>query len=170
VTITAPVRVSGPRERRFDGLVRTHAGAINSYLRRRMYPLSLGEADDLLAETLIIVWRRLEDLPSGAELPWMLGVARRVLANAQRAQRRRSPRESSGKVSFQPAAEDAVLADEALARALASLSIDERDILLAAVWDGLSNSDIAVLYGISTNAAAIRLSRARERFLQVYTN
>lgn len=155
---------------RFDALVRAHAVAISNYLRRRIYPLSPSDVDDLLAETLIIVWRRIDDLPADAELPWMLGVARRVLANAHRSQRRRLPRESVAAPLSQSAAEDVVLADEALARALAALSEDERDILLASVWDGLSYADIAVAYKITPNAAAIRLSRSREKFLQAYTD
>jgi RNA polymerase sigma-70 factor, ECF subfamily len=168
VTIISPVRPPVARTTHFDELVRAHAGAISSYLRRRIYPLPASDVDDLLAETLLIVWRRLDDIPQDAELPWMLGVARRVLANAQRSQRRRLPRESVAAPLSQSSAEDVILADAALASALAALSTDERDILLASVWDGLSYGDIAVLYNITPNAAAIRLSRSREKFLQAY--
>jgi RNA polymerase sigma-70 factor (ECF subfamily) len=133
-----------------------------------VYPLSQSDVEDLLAETLIVVWRRLDDLPEDAELAWMIGVARHVLANARRSQHRRLRREASGFVRFQPAAESVVLADDSLNRALATLAPDERDILLACVWDGLSSEDIAVAYDITTNAAAVRLSRSREKFLQAY--
>ena len=31
-------------------------------------------------------------------------------------------------------------------------------------WDGLSSAQIGTILGITTNAAAVRLSRAQERF------
>ena len=169
MSVATRERAAKPRTEHFDEVVHIHAGAINNYIKRRIYPLPVTDADDILAETLIVVWRRLDDIPTGAELPWMLGVARRVLANARRSQHRRLRRESGSLEIPQPGAEAIVLADEALNRALRSLSTDERDILLDSVWDGLSNSDIAVLYEITPNAAAIRLSHARTKFLQAYS-
>ena len=36
-----------------------------------------------MAETFLVAWRRLDDVPADA-LPWLYGVARRVLANQRR--------------------------------------------------------------------------------------
>jgi RNA polymerase sigma factor (sigma-70 family) len=167
VTTVLPARAPVPTRTSFDDLVRTHAASVSNYLRRRIYPLPATDLDDLLAETFIVVWKREGDVPQGAQLPWILGVARKVLANAQRTQRRRLPREHQGYTDRAlPPAEDAAVAQDTLDTALAALTGDERDILLAQVWDGLTSSDIAVLYGLTPNAAAIRLSRAREKFIR----
>jgi DNA-directed RNA polymerase specialized sigma24 family protein len=42
------------------------------------------DADDAVAETYAIAWRRQRDIPRSAELGWLIGVTRRVLANARR--------------------------------------------------------------------------------------
>jgi len=156
------------REARFEAVARTHAPAVGSYLRRRIYPLPASDVDDLLAETLVVTWRRFDDLPESAELAWMLGVARRVLANAKRTSQRREARQFGAVHLTNPSAESLVIADLSLATALDALSTDERDILLASIWDGLSVGDLAVLYDVTTNAAALRLSRAKAHFLEAF--
>jgi RNA polymerase sigma-70 factor, ECF subfamily len=65
---------------RFEALFRDHAGAVRVYAARRA---GLGDADDVVAEVFVIAWRRIDDLPEDP-LPWLLGVARRVLANRRR--------------------------------------------------------------------------------------
>lgn len=40
------------------------------------------DAADAVAETFLVAWRRLPEVPSGEEArPWLYGVARRTLAN-----------------------------------------------------------------------------------------
>lgn len=152
-------------EDRFTRLVREHTPAVGNYLRRRLYPLSLADVDDLVEETMLVVWRRLDDVPFDAELPWMLGVARNVLRNARRTRNRRSAVESTLQPhSNEPSAEDRVVADTVVREALESLSDDDREVLLLHVWDGLDTHAIGALLVISTNAAAVRLSRAQRRF------
>src|SRR5918999_3175285 len=48
------------------------------------------DAEDVVAETFLTAWRRLEQMPAGGEARlWLYGVARRALANQQRGERRR---------------------------------------------------------------------------------
>ena len=48
-------------------------------------------AQDAVSETFLVAWRRLADVPTGADtLPWLYGVARRVLANQRRGNQRRA--------------------------------------------------------------------------------
>ena len=49
------------------------------------------DAADLVAETMLTTWRRRRDLPIDTENTrmWMFGIARNVLANYQRGERRR---------------------------------------------------------------------------------
>jgi RNA polymerase sigma-70 factor (ECF subfamily) len=43
------------------------------------------DAADVVAETFLVAWRRLDDVPPGAQARlWLYGVARRQLANQRR--------------------------------------------------------------------------------------
>ena len=117
---------------------------------------------------MIVVWRRLDRVPDDAELPWMLGVARNVLRNARRSKTRRGALEARlVPMSDASSAEDHVIADESVRQALATLSEDDREILLLNAWDGLDTHALGAYFVISTNAAAVRLSRAQQRFREL---
>jgi RNA polymerase sigma-70 factor (ECF subfamily) len=155
-------------EDRFARLVHEHSAAVANYLRRRLYPLTSSDLDDLVEETMLVVWRRLDRVPVDAELPWMLGVARNVLRNARRSKNRRSAFEATLRSSStDPSAEEFVIADVTVREALSSLSDDDREILLLNAWDGLDTHALGVYFVISTNAAAVRLSRAQARFREL---
>ncbi len=155
-------------EVRFARLVHEHSAAVGNYLRRRLYPLTPGDLDDLVEETMLVVWRRLDQVPDDAELPWMLGVARNVLRNARRSKNRRSAFEATLRSSStDPSAEEFVVADVSVREALAAMGDDDREILLLNAWDGLDTHALGVHFVISTNAAAVRLSRAQARFREL---
>ena len=156
------------RERQFRALADEVTPAVGAYLRRRLYPLPPSDLDDLVEEVLLVAWRRLDDVPADARIPWMIGVARNVLRNAVRKHRRVEALESRLRPAEpDAAAEDYVVADEGIREALASLSDDDREALLLHFWDGRSAAEIAVVFGITTNAAAVRLSRAQSRFREL---
>jgi RNA polymerase sigma-70 factor, ECF subfamily len=75
---------AGSREARFTRLYELHLDAVRAYAWRR----SQGLADEIVAETFLVAWRRLEAIPEDA-LPWLIGVARNVRANLRRGDRRR---------------------------------------------------------------------------------
>jgi RNA polymerase sigma-70 factor (ECF subfamily) len=144
--------------------------AVGAYLRRRLYPLGEADLDDLVEEVLLVAWRRFDDIPPDAAIPWMIGVARNVLRNAQRKRRRAAALEDRVRpVGPSAAAEDQVVADEGVRQALAALSDDDREILLLHAWDGRSAADIAAIFHLTPNAAAVRLSRAEARFRRFFT-
>jgi RNA polymerase sigma-70 factor (ECF subfamily) len=72
--------VEPTRNEGFESLFRDHYAAVRGYALRRA-PRDM--APDVVAETFLVAWRRLDDVPADA-LPWLYGVARRVLANARR--------------------------------------------------------------------------------------
>jgi RNA polymerase sigma-70 factor, ECF subfamily len=153
------------RERRFRVIADEATPAVGAYIRRRIYPLNFADVDDLIEEVLIIAWRRLDDIPSGAEVPWLIGVARNVLRNAHRKFRRGEIAASRmTPPHHDSSAEENVIADEGVRIALAALGDDDRDIVLLHAWDGRSVAEIGMILGVTTNAAGVRLSRAQERF------
>jgi RNA polymerase sigma factor (sigma-70 family) len=126
-------------------------------------------AEDVVGETLLVAWKRRRDMPTGVDtLPWLYGVARRVLANQRRAAQRRRRLEGAmaplTRRSVDPD-ETAELAAATRAVVAASQRLGEPDqeVLRLAAWEGLSQRDIAVSLGCSENAAALRLYRARQR-------
>src|SRR2546423_7741391 len=64
------------REERFNRLYEEHFEAVRRYVWRREPSI----ADDVVAETFLVAWRRLDDLPVSAR-PWLIGVARNVRPN-----------------------------------------------------------------------------------------
>jgi RNA polymerase sigma-70 factor, ECF subfamily len=156
---------------RLEVLVADHSAAIANYLRRRLYPLSTEDLDDLVEETFVVLWRRLEDVPTGdSERPWVIGVARHVLHNAHRAHRRRQRHEARLRPTpSSSSAEDEAMADLAGREALDALGEADRDLLRLHFWDNVDVHGLAVVLGISPNAAGTRLSRAKARFLEELT-
>src|SRR5580704_6064903 len=80
---------SADRRRRFETIYAANCGPILGYVLRRTR--NGDDAADVVAETFLTAWRRLDDVPPGDQARlWLYGVARRVLANHQRGERRKS--------------------------------------------------------------------------------
>jgi RNA polymerase sigma-70 factor, ECF subfamily len=152
-----PVLPPAHRQERFERLFDDHYGAVAAYARRRA---ALGDADDVIAETFLTAWRRLEEVPVEAK-PWLLGVARRVLANQRRAAGRRVA--LTDRVAREAQAGLQTPEGRPIVRALAGLSEGDREVLLLAAWDGLSSEEAAIALGCSKAAAQVRLHRAKRR-------
>ena len=145
------------RRSRLEDLFSAHAGAVRAYARRRVDPAA---ADDAVSEVFVIAWRRLEDVPDDA-LPWLLGCARNVLAH----QGRRSRRDHAllDRLATEGDRGSVLGTDRGLARALAQLTGNDRELLLLIAWEGLEPRQAARVLGCSRNALAVRLHRARKR-------
>jgi RNA polymerase sigma factor (sigma-70 family) len=150
---------------RFGGLYRDQGRAILGYALRRVEEPE--DAADVVAETFLVAWRRLDEVPIDARARlWLFGVARRVIANRHRAERRRTrlgerlAESLRAELATQPA--PAGEAAEAL-RAMRELGDDDRELLLLVSWEELSPAEAAKVLGISSLAARSRLHRARRR-------
>lgn len=129
------------------------------------------DAADCVAETLLVVWRRRDDLPSdhASWVPWCFGVARRVLFHHYRSQSRRIALAERLRLtltedrSSHAAAYEAIERDDALARALGSLKEVDRELIGLVAWEGLTIADAATVLGLRPDAARARYSRARAR-------
>ena len=109
-----------------------------------------------------MAWRRLDELPDPV-LPWLYGVARRVLANEYRSQSRQDRLHE--RLAGLAADEDEDLSAERIwvVEALHRLSDADQEVLRLSAWEDLSGADIAAVLNCSNNAAAVRLHRARQR-------
>lgn len=146
---------------RFERLFRDHYAAVVAYVRRRT---STDAVDDVVAETFLVAWRRLEGVPVD-ELPWLLGVARNVLATERRGALRRARlglQLTGGGVEPEVAAAGGRL-DGRLSDALARLGAKDREAVLLIAWDGLSPGEAALALGEAPGTFRVRLHRARAR-------
>lgn len=147
----------------FDALVADVYQPLQRYLLRRTDPET---AADVLGDVLLVLWRRLDDIPSAAALPWCYGVARRCLANALR-QSERQLRLVQRLAAEPPPTEPSL--DPALDEALGLLSARDQELLRLWAWEGLAPSEIATALGISPNAASIRLHRVIKKLRKQLT-
>ncbi|MGI5486279.1 RNA polymerase sigma factor [Microtetraspora malaysiensis] len=150
---------------RFEAVYRRTYEQILGYAVRRCS--SPEDAADVVAETYVIAWRRITELPDGeAGKLWLYGVARRVLANHRRSERRRLTRhtELTDEIEHLYAAPSHHSEQYGVDEAMAMLSDSDRELLALALWEGLDPGEIATVLDCSRNAARIRLHRARKRF------
>ncbi len=146
------------RRRQLEALFVAHAAAVRAYAARRVAP---GDVDDVASDVFVVAWRRLDDLPDDA-LPWLLGCARRIIANRVRGtQRQLALRQRLG--LERPAAVAVPIPDRSLAEAMATLSAADREALILIAWDGLDHTRAALVVGCSPRAFSMRVHRARRR-------
>lgn len=149
------------RRDRFEQLAPALMEPLRRFLARRT---DAATADDVLADTLLVCWRRLDELPD-QPLPWAYAVARNCLANAERGARRQQ-RVAAKVASVDPPRESTPgpgEADHPLVDALGRLRPDDAELLRLWAWEQLAPAEIATVLDITANAASIRLHRAREK-------
>ena len=150
---------------RFDQLYRRYHADVNAYCRRRV---AIDRVDDVVAETFLTAWRRIDDVPDGdAALMWLYRVAYRTVGHQWRTTSRRRRLEERLAVIPEPPNEtpddSAVHSDEVrrVLEAAAHLSDRDAEILRLASWEHLSRAEIAEVLDIDPNAVSQRLHRAR---------
>jgi RNA polymerase sigma-70 factor (ECF subfamily) len=148
------------RRVRLEELFASYSADVLAYARRRT---DVSTADDVLSEVFVVAWRRLEEIPASDPLPWLLACARRVLANHRRGERRRAAFIERLAVEAVTTEGPVELPDRGLARALASISEQDREVLLLVAWEELSAEQAASVIGCSRPTFSVRLHRARKR-------
>lgn len=160
------------REHVFRRLYADHFDAVLGFALRRVDRPE--DAADVTADTFLVVWRRLAHVPPGPEArPWMYGVARRVLANHRRGDRRRSAlgdRLKRELATCVPDSSDQVVQQADVTVAMRQLSGRDQEILELHLWEGLEPREIAEVLGLTAAVVRPRLSRARSRLRAVLGN
>lgn len=150
------------RARRLEHLAATAGPDVLAYLARRVTPME--DAADVYSQVLTITWQKLRVVPTDDReaFGWMLGVARRCLANHRRGLVRRSALSDRLRNELRSAViepDDAAGVDARMA--LDSLPDADRELVTLVYWEGLTCAEAAETLGISASAARKRLERAR---------
>jgi RNA polymerase sigma factor (sigma-70 family) len=106
-------------------------------------------------------------VPGGGDARlWLYGVARRVLANHHRGERRRTQLADRLRADLAAAWRAREYPGElaGISAAFCSLPAADQELLALAAWEGLTTGQIAAVLGCSPNAVRIRRHRARRRF------
>jgi RNA polymerase sigma factor (sigma-70 family) len=149
---------------RLEDLYRAHARDVLAYARRRV---PAEDAYEVVAETFLTAWRRLEVVPERA-LPWLLGVARKVVANQRRSANRRLALVAKiggvgNSANRDPNSSTPSVVGELVLSAMSSLPERQREALMLCYWDDLDPSTAAQVVGCSPRVLSARLYRGRRR-------
>ena len=157
------------RRERFERVAATVYEPLQRYLRRRV---QAADAADALADTLLAVWRRLDEVPDNP-LPWSYGVARRCLANQRRGDSRRlrlvehagTHADASTGPALDPQ-QTTEASDPELIAAFDVLTESEAEIVRLWAWEQLEPREIATSMDMTANAVSVALSRAKRKLAQ----
>jgi RNA polymerase sigma-70 factor (ECF subfamily) len=151
-------------EATFNSIYEKHHGDVLAYFLRR---LDAHEAEEAAAEVFVVAWRRLVDIPAGAEARlWLFGVAHNVLRNRRRAIRRTRrllARLATTSRADPPTPETVVLrrtADRLMLDLLDRLRPIDGEVLRLRLWEEATFDEIAGVLGCSRHAAEQRYRKA----------
>lgn len=135
-----------------------HLDQVRAYCFRRA---DTSLAEEVVSQTFEIAWRRRAEVRM-ASRAWLFGIARRVLANQRRSDRRQ--RDVATRLAEEARSEGEQATDaKPIFEALARLSQLDQEALMLAAWDGLASGEAAQVIGCSPVAFRLRLHRARRR-------
>lgn len=154
-------------ERVFEDFYARYRLHVLAYCTRR---LRGADAADACSEIFLTAWRRRDDLPPTPEaLPYLYGIASRVVSNHRRSLRRRV-RLNSKLLGLGEAREEdpsTVLVrkerDLQVQAAVRRLPPKDREIVMLYAWEDLPRETIARMMGMSKMAVDQRIHRAYQR-------
>ncbi len=156
----------GQHEAAFTDLYQTHYAAVRSYAS---VCVPASEVDDIVADTFLVAWRKVADIPDDWARGWLIGVTRNVVRSRHR-KARRATNFVEQLLDLRPATSTMLDGDDmsiedldVLKTAFAKLKDSDQEILLLSGPYGLPNEEIALALDIKPNAVGVRLHRARAR-------
>lgn len=154
------------RTDQFAGFFREFIPAVRGYVRTMV---AASDVEPVVQATFETAWVKLEAIPLLSERAWLFGVARNHVRNHVRAERRRSSLVEA-LVAMRPVEDTDPFSEGADAVQLAPLLValdqmtdGERELIQLLAWHEMEPAEIAVVLGVSQNAARVRIHRARKR-------
>lgn len=155
----------------FESIYEEHRPRVLAYCMRRTRS---ADAADACSETFLVAWRRLDDIPPPPEtLPYLYGIAGRVLSNQLRALHRRSRLDAKlANLGFAPPADPAVVVfqssrDQEVVAAVGKLKPKDREIVMLYTWEDLPRDAIAEMMGMTRAAIDQRIHRSYQRLARI---
>lgn len=152
---------------KFDRLFEAFESEVRNYCARR---IDHDSVDDAVNDTFAVAWRKIDLAPEGpSALPWLYGVAHRVIQHVWRTNGRTARLATKAKTYVERPTEsidDDIVEDDDRRRVLeASAHLDpvDQEILRLTLWEELPATDASAVLGITPEAARQRASRARSR-------
>lgn len=158
----------GVSESGVEGAFEAYQADVLAYARRRV---AADLADDAVAETFAIAWRRRDEMPE-PPLLWLYGIARGVVSNQRRSEKRRTRLVDRLALEPAPVADDpaGLVSDRiGLAQAFDALDEDDQELLMLVAWEGLGPRQGARVLGCSAGAFRVRVHRARRNLERMLT-
>ena len=161
---------SDPKSR-FELIWKEHRLEVLAYCMRRASGI---DAEDACAETFLVTWRRIGEVPPPPHTRlWLYGTTRRVLANQWRSVSRRTRLEKKlGGLGVSNGLDPALLViqnaeDRAVVEAVRRLRPQDREIVMLDAWEELSREEIAISMGMTRPAVDQRIHRAYRRLARI---
>lgn len=131
------------------------------------------EAADLLSETMATAWRRIDAMPNDSTEArmWLFGIARKVLANAERSAQRGwklADKLRAHLTTATPPDDDQRTIE--VRDAVSRLTPELRELVGLIHWDGFSITDAAGIIGIPASTARTRYQAARKQLARSLTS
>ncbi|WP_433474689.1 RNA polymerase sigma factor [Spirillospora sp. CA-142024] len=153
----------------FGELFRRHAPRLHAYVKRRLGPPL---ADDLVSEAFATAFRQRARFDGRREFgAWLWGIAAKLIARHHRQETRMY--QAFARTGVDPAEDSvadvagdraaAAALGPALAKALASLSAQERDAVLLLAWAEMSYAEIAATLDLPLGTVKAKIHRARNK-------
>jgi RNA polymerase sigma-70 factor, ECF subfamily len=160
---------SSPRQQRFETLYAEHRLQVLAYCTRRIGPV---DGPDACSEVFLTAWRRLDDVPQPPKtLPYLYGIAGRVVSNQHRSSNRRGRLLAKlGAIGVTaPEHVDVIVTgvDREVLSAVNGLKPKDREIVMLYTWEDLSREAIAEIMGMTRAAIDQRIHRSYQRLARV---
>lgn len=150
------------REEHTHIVVEDNSPGLLAYFLRRVD--SPEDAADLLAETLLVIWRRRDALPGDhtEARMWLFGVARKVLLTHRRTLHRRSALHDKlrEELASAPRSTTADVDHLEVRDAIARLDSLDQEIIRLSYWDGFTLAQIAKMLRLADGTVRSRHHRA----------